>query len=138
MEKIAVYGTLKRWWFWHHLVQKANAEFICDDYIEIEGIRSVKWDSWDRSYPHVVLGKNTQKFLRVEIFSISLAAIKQYIDPVEEYTWSSNDPYIRKKNVTLWWIEVWWYNSNWSVWNDTENFFTHQDWEKRFYDWEDK
>ena len=138
MEKVAVYGTLKKWWLWHNLLQQAKPKYIWLRDIEILSIRNIKSDykgNIDRYYPHIIFKKGTWKFLSTELYEISLEMIKKYLDPLEEYTWFESDPYTRKIVKTALWENVWVYDSNWEAWNDTDIFFTHQNSQGLFYNW---
>lgn len=141
MEKIAVYGTLKKWWLWHKVMWKAWAQYIKDDYIEIESIRNViSQDSCDfgHEYPHIIFRAGTGKYVFVEVYEVPCDSLIKHVDTLEEYTWAEGDPYTRKKIHTQSGEELWVYDSNWEIIHDEEDFFT---WEKdshRYYSWQDK
>ena len=138
MEKIAVYGTLKRWGFWHQLMVQAGAKYLHNDYIEFQSLHHAKSDDiWeeDRYYPHVIMWTWTWKFLFVEVYEIPMENMRKYIDELEEYTGGENDPYTRKICETLWGVQVWWYDSNWDAGDDEDNYFTHIQENSKYHNW---
>lgn len=91
-------------------------------------------DSW-HSYPHIIFQSGTGKFIYVEIYEIGREMLEKYIDPLEEYTDSSSDPYTRKQLKTQSGEEVWVYDSQWESWKDLEVFFEKEEAWKRYYNW---
>lgn len=136
--KIAVYGTLKKWGFWHSCMENSQAKYISWDYIEVQSLKNIVShdgsDSW-HSYPHIIFRSGTGKFIYVEIYEIGREMLEKYIDPLEEYTGSSSDPYTRKQLKTQSGEEVWVYDSQWESWADLEVFFEKEDAWKRYYNW---
>ena len=78
--KVAVYWTLKKWYYYHNFL--ANAKFLYNSFIGIWALKDV----W---YPCVKLGN--KEMLEVEVYEIN-KDILQKLDELEEVP----DEYIRK------------------------------------------
>lgn len=123
MTHIAVYGTLKRGFGNHHIIEWQKK--VLDDFVEFEKI-SGNW------FPRGKFNVGTNKFLRVEIYDVDEKAEKR----CDQLEWIEYNFYRRKEVKTLSWLDVIIYEICADVWDESQKFFTHSDdTGKTFYDW---
>ena len=92
---VAVYGTLKKWFWNHRTMEWAQWEFIRVDYIPFTELASC----W---YPMMKFDDaSSKKFIEVELYKVDDRGVLDYLDRLEGYP----SLYIRKKVTTLLWEE---------------------------------
>lgn len=129
MELVAVYWTLKKWFSNYRVMEWAKWKYIQDDFVQID-----KLDA--HSYPMIRLSNNSNKYLKVELFKVDKQWIEWPLDNLEWYReWSDYCLYNRVKTKTLSWLDVWIYEINNDIIDRKENFYTHKEWDKLFYNW---
>lgn len=129
MELVAVYWTLKKWFWNYRVMERANWKFIWEDYIQFNKLDSF----W---YPMITLGNDTNTYLKVELFEVNKEWITWQLDMLEWYRENSQfNLYNRVKTKTLNWLDVWIYEINNDINNNKEKYYTHNEWDKLFYNW---
>lgn len=133
MNKVAVYGTLKKGFGNHRVMEKAQGKFIKEDYVEINHL-------WTCGFPMVKFVKEgdtpSNKWLKVEIYEVDDKGVTWPLDRLEGYTEGSDwNLYNRIKTLSLSWEEV----SVYEIVNDNnnviENYFVEEKDGKLLYDW---
>lgn len=93
---VAVYGTLKKWWGNHSVMERAEWVFQKEDYIPYESIVS----GW---FPMVKFKQDSLKFLKVELYKVPKVWVLKYLDALEGHP----SFYVRKEVTTLLsWVNV--------------------------------
>lgn len=121
---IAVYGTLKKQYWNHQVMESAEWEFIKEDYVPFEAI---DW-FW---FPVAKFNSDSKNLLKVELYKVSREWIENYLDRLE---WHPTF-YYRKEVKTLSWVDAIIYEINRDVSDRKQDFFTHEDWDNKFYEW---
>jgi len=130
INKVAVYGTLKKAYANHSSMVSAGGEYIGKDYIQIERVDCC-------GFPMVKLSDSSKKWLEVEVYNVSLHWIEWPLDTLEWYTpWSTYNLYHRVKTITKNWAEVWVYEIERDVDDKSEDYFTHKEGEDLFFTWD--
>ena len=124
--RVAVYGTLKRWYGNHSVMIQAWGELIATDDIEFESIKDV----W---YPCIKFKEWTNKFIQVEIYEVQ---DREPLDWLEWYTeWDPNNLYNLKEVTTAKWDKVFIYEYNWDIEDQSDDFYVDNFWWARYYFW---
>lgn len=121
---IAVYGTLKKQYWNHAVMQSAKWEFIKEDYVPLDSI-----DWW--WFPVATFKDDSNHFLKVELYKVPREWVENYLDRLE---WHPTF-YYRKDIKTLSWEDATIYEINRAVSDRKNDFFTHEEWDKKFYEW---
>jgi gamma-glutamylcyclotransferase (GGCT)/AIG2-like uncharacterized protein YtfP len=126
---IWVYGTLKKWFNNHSVMETAEWIFIKEDYIQINKL----WECW---FPYIELSDSSDKWLKVELYEIKDSNM-YILDHLEWYTeWNTNNHYNRVLIETLSWEKVYVYEYNRGMITDClEKHFESETPSPRFYNW---
>lgn len=129
---IAVYWKLKKKFGNHRVMEMVEWEYIKDDYIEF-----TKMTGCD--FPMVEFGdslSSQSKYLFIEIYEVDKKWVEWLLDSLEGYYWEgSHNLYNRIQVQTLSWETVYVYDINREIKNDEEQWFSHEDDGKLFYNW---
>lgn len=129
MKKVAVYWTLKDWHGNEWAMRMANWKLLSTDYVEVEKLKNV----W---FPCVKFKSWTNKWLLVEVYEVDKKGIEWPLDWLEGYTpWAENNHYNRIEVKTLKWEEVQVYEIADDVNDQLEDYYTHAEGDKLFYNW---
>lgn len=128
--KAAVYWTLKRWLHNHRVMESAGGEFIKEDYIEFKNIDSV-------GFPRIKFWKDTNKFIKVEVFEVSDSWVENELDSLEWFFFEcyEGNHYNRIKVKTESWEEVSVYEINRDIPDLSDNYFEKEINNKLYFNW---
>lgn len=128
--KAAVYGTLKRWFGNHIVMEGARGQFIKEDYIPFDKIDSV-------GFPRIKFNSESNKYIKVEIFEVEEEGVLNHLDRLEWYHWEGVDynHYNRIKVKTLSWEEVYVYEINSNIADESDKFYDKEEDNILYYNW---
>lgn len=128
---VAVYGTLKKWYHNHRVMENAKWILHWEDYVQVKQLKDV-------GFPCVKFSKDSDKWLKVEVYEVEEKFL-HILDQLEWYRkWSSNNHYVRIEVETLTDEKVYVYEYNskiLEVSNTLEKHFDRAIVAPRFYDW---
>ena len=134
MEKIAVYGTLKTWWFWHKLLKDERVKYNKNDFVSFELLENEKGEQ--STYPKVSFSKNTSTYLQVEIYNTDISFIEEVLDVLEWYIPKNSwNMYERIMINTLSWEKVWVYHSVYIKADSKDSYFIWEKEWKKYFNW---
>lgn len=129
IDVVWVYGTLKRNEGNYGSMQRAEGEFVEEDYIQIDKVDNC-------GFPMVKLSEDSKRWLLVELFRVPIRGIEWPLDSLEWYT--PNSPYNhynRVKVKTFKGKEVRVYEIADDVIDKSENYYTHNEGDNLFFNW---
>lgn len=127
---IAVYGTLKKGFGNHRVMEDAGGRFAWTDYLQFE-----RMSSW--GFPRVKFSTTSNKWLKVELYEVEEEWILNHLDRLEGCggTERSDNFYNRINKFSLSWKQVETYEINHDIEHGEEPFVTHNDGIHFFYEW---
>ena len=129
IDKVWVYGTLKRNYWNYGSMKRAGWEYKGKDYVQFDKIDSC-------GFPMIKLSEESNKWLEVEVFNVSIHWIEWPLDSLEWYTPGSDyNLYNRVKTKTRSGDEIWIYEIDRDIVDKSEDYYTHNEGEDLFFNW---
>jgi len=117
IDRVAVYGTLKKGFSNHRMMTLARGEYQWKDYVQFNKMGTC----W---FPMLKFSKNSNKWLEVEIYNVPITGIEWPLDGLEWYVPNSEyNLYNRIKVETKSGKKVWVYEIEEDIEDVSDNYF---------------
>lgn len=133
LNKVGVYGTLKKAFWNHRCMERAEGVFVREDYVQIKSL-------WSCGYPMAKFvhewEENTNKWLKIEVYNVDDTWVTGALDSLEGYTpWSRYNLYDRIVVPSLSGEDISVYEICSNETNIIENYFVEEKDGKLLYNW---